>query len=344
MKHTPSTIAEIGEFSLIDRIKKILPKVNDPQLLVDIGDDAALIKVSNQRAFIITCDIQIEGQHFRREYMSPYQIGQRAIAVNLSDIAAMGGIPRYALVSLGLPPSLAVEEYDSLFCGMKDELYAASAAIIGGNLARSADKLIVDITLLGEVNLPHFRTRSGARAGDRIVVSGKLGASGAGFEVLQKYGMNYPEKFRPEVEAHIHPQPRIELGKELAQLDFVTAMIDISDGLAGDLYHICEMSNVGAVINFDQLPLAENIHDISSMTGTSVFDLALHSGEDYELLFTVHPEASKEEMKALSDRLSLPLTEIGKILPAIEDYYVQNNKGEKIALQPKGWDHFVNRK
>lgn len=343
MKHKPSPITEIGEFSLIERLRKILPKADDPELLVGIGDDAALIKVNDQRAILLTCDIQIEGQHFQREYMSPYQIGARAMAVNLSDIAAMGGTPRYALVSLGLPPSLSIEDYDSLFSGMKDELYLASAAIIGGNLARSSDKLIVDITLLGEVNLPYFRTRSGAKVGDRIFVSGKLGASGAGFKVLQKYGTTYPEKFRPEVEAHIHPQPRIELGKKLAQLDFVTAMIDISDGLAGDLYHICEMSKVGAVIKLDQLPMADHIQEISSLTHTSVLDLALHSGEDYELLFTVHPDVSEEKIKALSDLLSLPLTEIGEILPAIEDYYLQNNKGDKIALQPKGWDHFVNR-
>ncbi len=175
MNDKSSSLSEIGEFSLIERIKKILPETDNPELLVDIGDDAALIKINDQRALVITCDIQIEDQHFRREYMSPYQIGRRAMAVNLSDIAAMGGKPRYALVSLGLPPSLSTDEYDSLFRGMRDELYPTTAAIIGGNLARSADRLIVDITLLGEVDLPHYRTRRGAKAGDRIFVSGRLG-------------------------------------------------------------------------------------------------------------------------------------------------------------------------
>jgi len=188
VKKNTVSLAEYGEFSLIDRISKILPKIHNPNLLVDIGDDTAVIKIDEQRAWLLTCDIQIEHQHFRLDYMTPYQVGRRAMAVNLSDIAAMGGTPVYALVSLGLPKSLSIEEYDALFEGMRDELYPHQAAIVGGNLAQSADRLIVDITLIGEVHLPHFLTRGGARVGDRVFVSGKLGASGAGFQVLQKQG------------------------------------------------------------------------------------------------------------------------------------------------------------
>lgn len=344
MKKEPVSIVHFGEFSLIDRISKILPKINDPNLLLDIGDDTAVIKMDERRAILLTCDIQIEGQHFHLDYMTPYQIGKRAMVVNLSDIAAMGGTPTYALVSLGLPKSFSIEDYDKLFQGMRDELYPHQAAIVGGNLAQSADKLIVDITLLGEINLPHYLTRGGAQAGDRIFVSGKLGASGAGFQVLQKYGISYPGKYQAQVDAHILPSPRIELGKRLARIDQITAMIDLSDGLAGDLYHICERSRVGAEIYEERLPLADNLQEISQLTAKSLPDIALHSGEDYELVFTAHPEISTEAIEAIGKSLSIPLTEIGKIISSSEGYYLVNSQGEKTMLQPKGWDHFAGEK
>ena len=335
------SLAEYGEFSLINRIGKLLPKIKDPNLLLDIGDDTAVIKIDEQRALLLTCDIQIEDQHFRLDYMTSYQVGRRAMAVNLSDIAAMGGTPTYAMVSLGLPKSFSIEDYDSLFLGMRDELYPYQAAIVGGNLAQSSDKLIVDITLIGEVHLPHFLSRGGARVGDRIFVSGKLGASGAGFQVLQKYGRSYPEKYRAEVEAHLVPTPRVELGKQLARINGITAMIDLSDGLAGDLYHICEKSRVGAEIHQARLPLAENLQEISRLTAKPVPDLALHSGEDYELVFTANPGISRKFIEDLSASLSIPLTEIGKIIPPSAGYYLVDSQGKKIVLQPKGWDHFA---
>ena len=338
-KLTP--IAEFGEFPLIERITRILPKINDPNLLVDIGDDTAVIKIDQQRALLVTCDIQIEGQHFRLEYMTAYQVGKRAMAVNLSDIAAMGGTPRYALISLGLPKTFSVEDYDSLFEGMRDELYSHQAVIVGGNLSQSADKLIIDISLLGEVILPHYLTRAGAQVGDRIFVSGKLGASGAGYQILQKYGKSYPKKFQSQVDAHILPCPRVELGKRLAEIGQITAMIDISDGLAGDLYHICEKSGVGAEIYEEQLPLADNIQEISRLTVKPILDIALHSGEDYELAFTVSPETSHESIEVVSKSLSISLTEIGKIVPSSQGYYLRNSQGKKTILQPRGWDHFT---
>jgi thiamine-monophosphate kinase len=340
----PVSIEEFGEFTLIERITRILPEINDPDLLVGIGDDTAVIKIDEHRALLVTCDIQLEGQHFRLEYMTPYQVGRRAMAVNLSDIAAMGGNPRYALVSLGLPKTLAVVDYDSLFAGMRDELYSHQAVIIGGNLAQTADKLLIDITLVGEVSLPHYFTREGAHVGDRIFVSGKLGASGAGFQVLQKYANSYPEKFQSLVDAHILPRPRVELGKRLADIDHITAMIDTSDGLAGDLYHICERSGTGAEIYEENLPLTDNIQEISRLIEKPVLDIALHSGEDYELLFTVGPGTPLERIKTVSKSLSISLTEIGKIVPSSQGYYLRNRTGNKTPLQPRGWDHFARSK
>ncbi|NIW43723.1 MAG: thiamine-phosphate kinase, partial [Gammaproteobacteria bacterium] len=170
------TVGEMGEFALIDRLQRILPKNLGETVIHGVGDDTAVIGIDDHRALLITCDIQVEDRHFRLKYISPYQLGQRAMAVNLSDIAAMGGTPTYALVSLGLPNSFPLNAYDQLFEGMKDELSIYSSAIVGGNLARTEDKLIIDITLLGEISRNQVITRSGAQEGDRIFVTGTLGA------------------------------------------------------------------------------------------------------------------------------------------------------------------------
>ncbi|HEX9971295.1 MAG TPA: thiamine-phosphate kinase, partial [bacterium] len=235
MNDNYKTVADIGEFGLIDRIQKILPKANHKDLVVGIGDDTAVIRIDEHRAMVITCDIQVENQHFRFKNISPFQLGRRAMAVNLSDIAAMGGQPTFALVSLGFPKSFPLSNFDELFRGMKDQLAEFSAQIIGGNLSNTEKDLIIDITLMGEISLIQLLTRSGARHGDRIFVTGKLGESGAGFYVLEEYGKDCPKEFNALVQKHLQPIPRIAAGQRIVQSGFATAMIDVSDGIASDL-------------------------------------------------------------------------------------------------------------
>jgi thiamine monophosphate kinase len=151
LKRVRKTVGETGEFNLIDRIRKILPVSRDKDLIVDIGDDTAVVRLDGKRALLLTCDIQVEGRHFLFDRTTPYRVGRRSMAVNLSDIASMGGKPTYALVSLGLPAELPVETFDRLFEGMRDEMLAHGAYVIGGNLARTREELVVDVTLLGEV-------------------------------------------------------------------------------------------------------------------------------------------------------------------------------------------------
>ena len=256
-------VGEIGEFPLIDRIRKILPVSRNKDLLVDIGDDTAVIRMDERRALLVTCDIQVEGRHFRLDRTTPYQVGRRAMAVNLSDIASMGGKPTYALVSLGLPADFPVESYDRLFEGMRDELLPHRACIIGGNLARTEECLIVDVTLLGEADPSRVLTRGGARAGDRIFVTGHLGASGAGFQALKAFGKKVPGRYREMVSRHVLPVPRVDLGRRISRSGVASAMIDLSDGVAGDLHHVCTRSGVGAEIHEDQLPLPERIGEIA---------------------------------------------------------------------------------
>ncbi len=337
MKTKTKKVGDIGEFNLIDRISRILPRVESKDLLLGIGDDAAAIRMDNHRALLITCDIQVENRHFRLDHISPYQLGYRAMAVNLSDIAAMGGTPTYAVVSLGLPTDFPLKSYDQLFEGMSDALKTFGGYIIGGNLARTTEVLVVDITLLGETNPARIMTRAGARAGDRVFVTGNLGASGAGFQLLEKYGMHFPVKFKDLVERHLTPVPRVEAGRQIANSGIATAMIDVSDGVASDLYQICRMSHVGAEIREDQLPLADQVEDVAGVTGMHTRDLALHSGEDYELLFTVREETSLEQLQALS---GIAVTEIGRIVPQDGGYSLIDSRGHSIPLKPVGWDHF----
>jgi thiamine monophosphate kinase len=233
LKRVRKTVGETGEFNLIDRIRKILPVSRDKDLIVDIGDDTAVVRLDGKRALLLTCDIQVEGRHFLFDRTTPYRVGRRSMAVNLSDIASMGGKPTYALVSLGLPAELPVETFDRLFEGMRDEMLAHGAYVIGGNLARTREELVVDVTLLGEVELSRVLTRGGARPGDRIFVTGTLGASGAGMEALKLYGKKVPGKYRELADRHVLPVPRVEMGRRISRSGVASAMIDLSDGVAG---------------------------------------------------------------------------------------------------------------
>lgn len=340
MEGNNRTVAEIGEFGLIDRIQRVLPECHHSDLIVGIGDDAAVIRLNDHRALLVTCDIQVEDQHFRMKNISPYQLGRRAMAVNLSDIAAMGGQPAFALVSLGFPGSLPLNDFEELFKGMSDQLSEYSAIIIGGNLSNIESKMVIDVMLMGEVSPSRVLTRSGAKPGNRIFVTGSLGASGAGFNILEKFGPNYPDEFHAIVQKHLQPVPRIAIGQQIAQSGFATAMIDISDGLASDLYHICTMSGVGAEIYRNRIPLPEQMKKIESLTRTSALDLALHSGEDYELLFTVGYDTPDSLIDTIAKNSNVSITEIGRILPKQSGYFLSDTKNRYVPLQPAGWDHF----
>ena len=340
MGKLPKNVGEVGEFPLIDRIRKILPVSRNKDLLVDIGDDTAVVRLDERRALLLTCDIQVEGVHFRLDRTTPYRVGRRAMAVNLSDIASMGGKPTYALVSLGLPADFPVKSYDRLFEGMRDELLPHRAYIIGGNLARTEECLIVDVTLVGEADPFRVLTRGGARAGDRIFVTGLLGASGAGFQALKAYGKNVPGIYREMVNRHVLPVPRVDLGRRISRSGVASAMIDLSDGVAGDLYHVCTRSGVGAEIHEDLLPLPKHIGEIAGKSGKSILELALHSGEDYELLFTVPPGVSARRIRSLPGGSGIPVTEIGRIVTREEGYSLVDSRGVKRPLTPAGWDHF----
>jgi thiamine-monophosphate kinase len=340
MTAPPTTVGEIGEFGLIARLRAICAEGRGPgsEVLLGIGDDAAAFEAEPGRAVLATCDIQIENVHFRSACISPYQLGRRSVAVNQSDIASMGGEPTLALTSLTLPPQLSAESFDAIFRGMRDQMAEFSAAIVGGNLARG-DKLVVDVFMLGKADPGRILTRAGAAPGDAIYVTGEVGASAAGLALLSHSGGPPPAGLERLVEVHLQPTPRVREGMAIARAGLASAMIDISDGLAADLRHICEASRVGAELHQADVPYAEGIETVARMCGTDPWHYVLFGGEDYELLFTVRADVA-ERVADLARRLGTPVHRIGTILPPEQGMRLLALDGTRVPLTATGWDHF----
>lgn len=328
-------IADLGEFGLIDRIRRALRPPADG-VVIGIGDDTAALDTGGPRLLLATVDMQVEGRHFIRERTPPELLGRRVGAVNLSDIGAMGGAPRWALVSLALPASLAVDWVDAFYAGLDGILAEFGAFVVGGNLS-GGDGIVADLTLLGEVERDRLLTRAGARPGDLICVTGSLGRSAAGRAALDA-SLNDPAAW-DAITAHFAPTPRVREGRALAAASGVTAMIDLSDGLASDLGHICEASDVGAVVDAGRLPVADDARQIAGRLGLDALALALTGGEDFELLFTAAPGAVERLRAAVGGATGTPVTVIGEIRPAGAGRRLVGADGVT-DLRAGGWDHF----
>lgn len=329
------TIADLGEFGLIDRIHRALRRPADGVVL-GIGDDTAVLDTGGPRLLLATVDMQVEGRHFIRARTTAEQVGRRVAAVNLSDIGAMGGEPRWALVSLALPKRLPVRWVDGFYRGLDAMLGEFGAAVIGGNLS-GGTRITADLTLLGEVERDRLLTRAGARPGDAICVTGTLGLSAAGRAALDA-GLAGVE-VGAAVAAHLTPMPRVREGRALAAAGGVTAMMDLSDGLASDLGHICDASGVGAVVDAAALPVAKETRRLATMLGLDAVALAIAGGEDFELVFTAAPEDVPRLRDAVVAAAGIDVTAIGRIVAAGEGRTLVGG-GRTRVLAAAGWDHF----
>jgi thiamine-monophosphate kinase len=314
-------ISGIGEFALIASIRRRMLGNYPSEVALGIGDDCAVLQPQGGTEWVITTDTQVEDVHFRRAWLTPYQIGWRAMAVNLSDIAAMGAQPFGALAALTLPAATQVAFFEALLDGLCDLGLRFDCPLIGGNLARDPARLSLTLTVLGRA--PHGKSvpRGGARPGDEIWVSGRLGGSAA---LRRRYAQ---------------PLPRIREAIFLRTCGYLTSMIDLSDGLAGDLAHLCEESGVGARIVAEALPLQAGVREVAAVLGEDPLALALRGGEDFELCCTAPPGTLTPLSDEFRARFDLDLTRVGVMTPEPALRLVQVD-GSEALLAPQAFDHF----
>jgi thiamine-monophosphate kinase len=323
-------VGELGEFGLIELIAETVGKASRRDLILGIGDDTAAWHTDGS-VQLGTTDILIQNVHFTLDIANWKELGWKALAVNISDIAAMGGTPSFAMVSLGLPPETDVDNVIELYRGMKEIASKFDVDIVGGNISR-APVVIIDVSLIGKAS-DALLTRSAAVPGDQIAVTGYLGLSAAGLKML-KSGRKLDAKttafFR---EAHLRPRPRVAEGQILVQHG-VRAAIDVSDGLLSDLTHICKASRIGAKLWINKLP----IHALlKAAFKKESLRLALSGGEDYELLFT----ARSEVIDKLTEIMSSPVTVIGEIVSGDPGQVtLLDEQGKAVKWDERGWDHF----
>ncbi|MFQ5829105.1 MAG: thiamine-phosphate kinase [Candidatus Methylomirabilia bacterium] len=339
-------LSRFGERALIRRIREVVG-ADAPGVSVGIGDDAAVLAPAKGTSLLATTDLLLENVHFRRRYADPHDIGWKAMAVNLSDIAAMGGTPRYALVALACPAETETEAIEAFYKGMQAAAAPDGVAIVGGDTCASPAGLLVSVTLLGEL----ARTpclRSGARPGDLIAVTGSLGRSAAGLALLEAtegesgHPMVSHDVQHEVIRAHLLPVARVAEGRWLGGRSAIHAMIDLSDGLATDLGHITSEYGVGARVYLDRLPITPAVRSVAAALRVDPIPLAISGGEDYELLLTADPTAFPGLARELEAQTGTPLTVAGEVLEPDAGVQFVDARGEP-ARVGRGFEHFSSR-
>lgn len=333
-------IAEIGEFALIDRLRAIIGGAH-AEVIVGVGDDVAVLADRDDEYLLATIDAQIETVHFLRHISTPHQIGRRALAINLSDIAAMGGRPQFALISLALPNDTPVEWVEELYRGLRAEADQAGVAVVGGNMTSAPGGVGIDVVVLGRVRPERLLLRSGARPGDLALVTGCLGDAAAGLRLALGAQAPLAEEARAALLArYLTPTARLREAAVIAEAQLATAMIDLSDGLSSDIGHICACSGVGARIWAERLPVSAAARQVAAATGASFWELALAGGDDYELCFTAPPAYAPALAHAVAEATGTPVTVVGEILPVEAGRRLALPGQREVALAPGGWEHF----
>ncbi|MBI4276941.1 MAG: thiamine-phosphate kinase [Armatimonadetes bacterium] len=335
------TIGDLGEDALLARLATVVG-APPPEVVLGIGDDTAVLRAESGKLLLATCDAQVEGVHFLADAIAPRQLGRRLLAVNLSDIAAMGGTPRWALVSAVLQADLPAAWLQEFYAGLREEGDGAGVALVGGNLARSPGPAVIDLTLLGDVAAEHLLTRSGARPGDALLVTGHLGAAGAGLEVVRQPSLGARAGAERLLGAYLTPRPRVREGQAIGRSRLAHAMMDLSDGLGTDLRRLCAASGVGARVDVARLPVSPEVRAVAAAAGRDPVALALFAGDDYELLVAAPPAAAGALARMLEAE-GTAATVIGEVVEAAAGLTLRDPGGTLRPLEPHGWDHFRHR-
>ena len=341
------TLGEIGEKALLRHIQGRIPTA--PGVVVGLGDDAAAVETSPFT--LVTTDSLVESVHFHRDAAPPRLLGRKALTVNLSDVAAMGGIARYATVSLCLPPDLTLGWVDSLYDGLLERAAESGVALVGGNLTRARESIVVDVAMLGDSG--RLLLRAGARPGDRVVVTGRLGAAAQGVLLLAEGARLdedaellatgvWTESSAPAIlaclRAQLDPRPPLALARSIAERGLARAGMDLSDGLSQDLVEICSRSGVGAVIEASAVPVDPRAAGLERARGGDPLALALHGGEDYQLLLAVGAE-KMGDLGELARVWGVEVAAVGEFVLGEPVVRLRDAAGER-PLVPGGHDHF----
>ena len=361
----PRVVADLTERELIARIQNRLPPA-PPWMIVGIGDDAAVVEPARNRVDVLSVDALIEGVHFDRAFTPPTAIGHRALAANLSDLAAMGAEPRLALLSLALPQALAVADFDAMIAGLAALAAPHRLHLAGGNLTRSPGPLVVDVTVMGTVKPRRALLRAGARPGDELYVSGTIGAAAAGLQMLKCQKLSTTLSTTEDTEdtevqtrhqnfssvssvssvvescvtRYLYPEPRVRLGSMLGRNRAASACMDLSDGLADAVRQVADASGVGAVIDIDRLPIDPEAREWFVSRGLDPVHEAVTGGDDYELLVAVRPR-TRSRLAAAHRHGGVPLTRIG-LCTNDRAILMRRTAGDAIEAQPmpRGYAHF----
>ncbi|HBZ01961.1 MAG TPA: thiamine-phosphate kinase [candidate division Zixibacteria bacterium] len=328
-------IKDIGEFGFIDRIKSGC-LIREKDVIKAIGDDCCVFRNSGRLVSLLTTDMLVENVHFLRDTIPPFKLGRKAMAVNFSDIAAMGGTPKEAVISIAIPDTIDMEYLDSLYDGMRAIAREFDVNILGGNTTSEPEHLVINIALIGEETEDQVLYRSGAKVGDIIFLTGQVGSSAAGLDILLH--KRPIDTFTALIDAHLDPHPQIAEGRIIAGSKLAHSLIDISDGVASDLGHICDESKVGAFINEDKIPVNDIFLKYLEKYNLDFERLALHVGEDYILLGTA-PESSQEALGKALKAKGCQFFVIGKISsePGIK---LIGRNGQTRQIRISGFDHF----
>lgn len=338
------------ERDLIAKIEDLVGSAaKDPSVLLGIGDDCAVMASTPGRHLVATTDTLVESVHFDLDYFDPWHLGRKTAAVNLSDVGAMGGCPRWALLNLAVRPGLADSFWKNFSMGLMSRLSQYGVDLVGGDTVSTPDRLSVSLTLIGEVEQGKWLSRSCAEPGDLIYCSGNLGEAAAGLEWLKKYKKKKLQRtvgigrrismvtIRRLVGRHLDPEPRVALGQALAANGSVQSAIDLSDGIATDLAHICNMSGIGAEVWAHKVPISRALKAISKILGISSLSLALTGGEDFELLWTVSEKNEAEIQRIAAEVLGYRPFRIGKMVVGDRVLLKTRQGTEDITYQ--GYEH-----
>lgn len=332
------TLSELGEFGLIDQIAGLFGEghVEDT---IGIGDDCAVLPYKDGQSLLITTDMLIEDRHFRHSWISAEDLGYKSLAVNLSDISAMGGKPLYAFLSIGLPDDLTLDWVELFFRGTRELSETHGVKLLGGDTTKSPGPMVINYTVIGAMAEESVLWRSSAKPGDQIAVLGKLGESGAGLKLLNENKSTYRSLEQAMIKSHSRPQLYVEESQFLASNSAVHAMIDLSDGIQSDAGHIAQKSGAAMLVEADRIPITSNLKQVCESYNWDPLELALSSGEDYGLLFTFDEANAGRLLDEFKQKFNIEFTIIGEVKDGSPELKLLKD-GDAFDIGKKGFDHF----